>query len=381
MAPCKYAYAEPRIWRDQKLRGLEPLAPHPHTLLLYLLLNEARNAFPGLIFFRATVAADDLRWSSGEVVAQLRRLIELDIAQWDEALGVVFLPNAPRKYPFSMSDNVARGWRKAWNEFPDCQVVRNAFSVAADAIEHLLEEDGRDASSCVAAFVGRKSRTPSEPPTPRLLDPSSTPPQGLPEGSSTPSEPPLGGLAGNKNKSKNKKEEEEREGDAPTPPKGPSDPLEAMPLTYAARDLLEGLRSASDLFGDQDLIPTAKRLTARLLAAPEAKSVSPRQVGSECADGARAHRAKFQHASPEQLLAAAESHMRWVMRDIQSGKFKRAEVAKTPDQEILEDLRESAAKADKEQEHRASRAEARPKVDPKTMAGAAKAALERLKRP
>jgi hypothetical protein len=154
-----------------------------------------------------------------------------------------------------------------------------------------------------------------------------------------------------------------------------------MPLTYAARDLLEGLRSASDLFGDQDLIPTAKRLTARLLAAPEAKSVSPRQVGSECADGARAHRAKFQHASPEQLLAAAESHMRWVMRDIQSGKFKRAEVAKTPDQEILEDLRESAAKADKEQEHRASRAEARPKVDPKTMAGAAKAALERLKRP
>ena len=154
---------------------------------------------------------------------------------------------------------------------------------------------------------------------------------------------------------------------------------EIMPSSPEGQ-VLAGLRTASDLWGDRDLAPAAKRIAMTLEATPEADAVSRTQIGIECATAASYHRGKYPHATPEQLLDAAVAALKWITRDIRNGKFKPRTEAQTPDQQLLADATasEKALEKDMEQRRREDRAKARSPTESKSMAEMARQAIAKL---
>lgn len=163
-------------------------------------------------------------------------------------------------------------------------------------------------------------------------------------------------------------------------------------LSPKVASLLEGLSVASDLFGDVDLVALAKRIEQKLSFEPKADKLDRRLVGSECATAVREAAAKFPRAPDASRAATAERKADWLLRDVRAGKIDPAprpagerangiRPATATDQELLDDARASAARADAEQARKAAAADKRPPADPKGLASALGAQLGKIKRP
>lgn len=144
--------------------------------------------------------------------------------------------------------------------------------------------------------------------------------------------------------------------------------------------VLSGLMTASDLWGGEDPVPVAKRIAMTLRAMPEADPVPRVQIGIECATSASYHRGKFPHATPQGLLDAAASAMKWITRDIRDGRFRPKAQPQTADQQIIADAdaSEKALERDWEQKRREDRARARSPTESKNMAELTKQAIAKF---
>lgn len=148
---ARYSKVERRIWRDEKFRKL---SERGKTLWLYLLTNDAQDAFPGLYVLRMAVVADDLGWSPRIVQRELDDILKLGMARLDAATNVIWLPNAVRKRSDEIRGNEknAKGWRTAWDQVPQSAVTREAFWAAVVA---LAEDFGGESSKVVQVFTAK----------------------------------------------------------------------------------------------------------------------------------------------------------------------------------------------------------------------------------
>lgn len=155
---ARYSKVERRVWRDDKVRSLSRSTPNARELWLYLLTCDSQDAFPGLYLMRPAVAADDLGWERADIVRLMAEIVRVGIAKYDEATSVVWLPNAPRKRVEELRNNPknARGWRNAWDEMPECDLTREAFAAAVEALTDFA--DGDPNAPTVRAFAARPPR-------------------------------------------------------------------------------------------------------------------------------------------------------------------------------------------------------------------------------
>lgn len=258
---ARYSKVERRIWRDERFRLL---SERGKLLWLYLLTNDAQDAFPGLFVFRMTTAGDDLGWSPRVVQTELDKILALGMARFDASTSLLWLPKASRKRVDELRGNAknAKGWRTAWDQVPQCPIAREAFWTAVAAI---AEEYGGDDHATSRAF------TTKTPPWvhPRMdlrihpIQAAQPANEGSQDGSMD------GSQDGSRREEKSISREEEREGDPtqgldldPPPPPPPAS-------RWSERALLVGrtIRAHTDLFAvltKQEVAPYVERIEKEL---------------------------------------------------------------------------------------------------------------------
>jgi hypothetical protein len=148
---ARYRRIETGTWTDQKYVELSAPPPNGRTLWHYLLTGQRTTIFPGLVLAKEIVMAADLEWPIDGHAATLRtawaEIETRDMAIADWRTGVVVLPRAlldrrgeVREPSKPSSPNAFRGWARAWDDVPDCDLKAwylaelGRFAMALDKI-------------------------------------------------------------------------------------------------------------------------------------------------------------------------------------------------------------------------------------------------------
>lgn len=125
-----YAKVERRIWNDRKFMELTDdgrmvflfLMTHPHMTSV----GAMRATMPGL--------AEELRWPLERFRDGFETLSERYMAAFDEAAGMVALPNY-LKHNAPANPNVVKGWLSALELLPECDLKRDVINRCINRIE------------------------------------------------------------------------------------------------------------------------------------------------------------------------------------------------------------------------------------------------------
>ena len=123
---ARYRKVDVRLWIDERVRHLTPLAPSGLGLWFYLLTNPSTTNIPGLYRAGEGALAEDLKWSLAAFREAFAEVFREGLAEACWESHVVWLPKAV-KYDPPQSPNVVKGWRASWDEIPDCDLKAKAY--------------------------------------------------------------------------------------------------------------------------------------------------------------------------------------------------------------------------------------------------------------
>lgn len=126
-----------RMWGDEKYRRLSSPKPNAQTLWVYLLTGPHTTIIPGLFCAGRAAVSESLGWPLSATERCWNEIAALGMVKDDRPSRLVWIPNSLRYNP-PESPNVAAGWRAAIDEFPECDLRREA----ATFIESVIRECG-----------------------------------------------------------------------------------------------------------------------------------------------------------------------------------------------------------------------------------------------
>lgn len=123
--PRRYRKVYVRIWADETFNALSAAKPNAQTLWFYLLTGPHTNVIPGLFTAGEAAMAERLRWPLRDFRRCFAEIAEQQMARADWARHLVWLPKAVH-YNVPENPNVAKSWRTAMAEIPECALQREA---------------------------------------------------------------------------------------------------------------------------------------------------------------------------------------------------------------------------------------------------------------
>jgi len=113
----KYRKIDPRIWNDEKFRGLTDKGKLAFLFVLthpgMTMLGAMRHTIPGL--------ASELGWKTGSLREALREAFDKAMLKVDESASFVWAPKF-LKYNPPESPNVVKSWESALDLLPECSL-------------------------------------------------------------------------------------------------------------------------------------------------------------------------------------------------------------------------------------------------------------------
>jgi hypothetical protein len=180
-AKRRYRNIECGMWDSPDFLSLSaPKKPTAQWLWLYLLTGPCTGIIPGLFRFSIAETAERFGWSAKEISSCLDELVKKNMARFDPATRLIWLPNALKDRNAPASPNVVRSWRAAWIEVPECELKAQA----AEIIEATLATFGEGFAKAFREGSAKPSPkgTRKDPPTlPERI------PETFPKGSAEPS--------------------------------------------------------------------------------------------------------------------------------------------------------------------------------------------------
>src|SRR3989304_5505212 len=124
----RYRKVKVAVWGDAKFRPLSAAPPNGQTLFLYLITSPYGGPLwlPGVIVAGEAALAEGLGWPVKGFRKGFAELFAKGLAKADWAARLVFLPKAFKHNPPD-NPNVARAWRKAFEELPECGLKAEIF--------------------------------------------------------------------------------------------------------------------------------------------------------------------------------------------------------------------------------------------------------------
>lgn len=144
-----------RVWSDEKFSALSAPSPCGQWLWFYFVAGPRTTLLPGLCSVSESTIAEDLHWSLKAVQSALDEITAMGMAKFDRRHRLLFVPKAIEYNP-PANPNIVRGWRRFWDDLPECDLKREAFDVLRAHVSERSE-------SLVEAFDSVIER-PSPPP-------------------------------------------------------------------------------------------------------------------------------------------------------------------------------------------------------------------------
>lgn len=116
---ARYRKIDLKMWADAKFRQLSKPQPNAQFLWLYLLTGPFTTIIPGVIIAGPAAMAEALGWSLRLFKQAFDEIIALDMVHVDFEARLIWVPNAVKFNP-PASVKVVVGWRKVWDEIPEC---------------------------------------------------------------------------------------------------------------------------------------------------------------------------------------------------------------------------------------------------------------------
>lgn len=133
-AGLKYRKVSPGTWNDAKFRELDDAG----KLVWMLLLTHPLMSALGAMRCTPEGLATELRWTTAKMRRALTTIQERHMAEYDESIGVIWLPNFLR-YNVPESPNVVIAWRGSLDALPEGQLRNRISKTAKDFAEALGE--------------------------------------------------------------------------------------------------------------------------------------------------------------------------------------------------------------------------------------------------
>jgi hypothetical protein len=129
------------LYHEARFRALSAPSPNAQTLFLYLKTGPETTLIPGLVIGGQAALAEALGWPLPAFRRAFRELEVQGFARADWSARLVFLPaevseNQPE------NPNVAKAWRSAFDELPECALRKEAFESVRTILEPLGERFG-----------------------------------------------------------------------------------------------------------------------------------------------------------------------------------------------------------------------------------------------
>lgn len=135
-----YRKVDVRVWGDERVRRLSVPKPNGRDCWLYLLTARETIILPGAIPASAAQLAESLRWTLPGFLAAFAEIEAQGMAKADWSVGLTWIPNAIRYNP-PTNPNVAKGFGKAFDLLPECDLRTSMASEMAEFIGSLNVKD------------------------------------------------------------------------------------------------------------------------------------------------------------------------------------------------------------------------------------------------
>ena len=155
-----------KVWDDEVFGTLSKPQPNAQTLWLRLLCGPETTPIPGVLRAGRASLAEAMDWSVDDIDRCWNEIASAGIAVSDWKARLIFLPNAfKHRGPKGIPD--VRGWRRVYNELPDCalkttigEAISAALSLSHKKIRAAWEADpaGLQSRRKAGAQAGRKAR-------------------------------------------------------------------------------------------------------------------------------------------------------------------------------------------------------------------------------
>lgn len=132
----RYRPVSIKMWGDDRFRTLSKPNPNGQTLWIYLLTGPHTSPLPGAFVAGEASLAEALNWPLQAFRKAFTEILGCGLGKFDRSTRLVFLPKAVIHNP-PQSVNVVKGWRKAFNELPDCYLKEEVFSTTLANLKSL----------------------------------------------------------------------------------------------------------------------------------------------------------------------------------------------------------------------------------------------------
>jgi hypothetical protein len=142
------------MWEDERFLALDPPAPNPQWLFIYLLTAPRTNVVPGLLRQSVTAAARTLQWQTVYFRDMLAKLEEQGMVIADADQGLFWVPKALRRYPVQTKKQV---WAYCQDliDLPQCDVSKR---IIEGVVGFFALEDGGKWLETIQEFVRSQER-------------------------------------------------------------------------------------------------------------------------------------------------------------------------------------------------------------------------------
>lgn len=129
----RYRTISVKMWGDDRFSRLSKPKPNAQTLWIYLLTGPHTTALPGVFVAGEAALAEALEWPKEAFRKAFAEVINEGLIEVDIKTRLAFIPKAIRHNP-PQSLNVVKGWRKVFDELPDCVLKGRIYMAVLDSI-------------------------------------------------------------------------------------------------------------------------------------------------------------------------------------------------------------------------------------------------------
>jgi hypothetical protein len=148
---ARYRKIDVRLYGDEKYRALSRPQPNAQYLWLFLLTGPHTTNIPGLFVAGEAGMAEAIEWPLKDFRKAFMEVSGKGMVKADWTSRVVWIPNSVAYNP-PENPNVITGWRRAFDEIPECSLKQEALAKLKSFIFSLRDNEGNFREAFRKAF-------------------------------------------------------------------------------------------------------------------------------------------------------------------------------------------------------------------------------------